>query len=112
MSGRNDFFYNLVRADHPNNVKRGGVCIYYKESLPVRVISLPYLNQALFLEMTYNNKKMIVSVIYCSPIQNNNELELFSSNFEQLLNDVNRRKPSLSVITGYFNAGSIFLIVG
>ena len=32
--------YILVRADHPNNIKRGGVCIYYKESLPVRVISL------------------------------------------------------------------------
>ena len=31
--------YILVRADHPNNIKRGGVCIYYKESLPVRVIS-------------------------------------------------------------------------
>ena len=27
--------YNLVRADHPDNIKRGGVCIYYKESLPV-----------------------------------------------------------------------------
>ena len=23
--------YNLIRADHPNNVKKGGVCIYYKE---------------------------------------------------------------------------------
>ena len=31
--------YNLVRADHPDNSKRGGVCIYYKESLPVRVIN-------------------------------------------------------------------------
>ena len=35
--------YKLVRADQPNNVKRGGVSIYYKESLPVRVINLPYL---------------------------------------------------------------------
>ena len=29
--------YNLVRADHPNNIKKVGVCIYYKESLPIRV---------------------------------------------------------------------------
>ena len=35
--------YKLVRADQPNNVKRGGVSIYYEESLPVRVINLPYL---------------------------------------------------------------------
>ena len=33
--------YNLVRADRPNNIKRGGVCIYYKESLPVQVRSSP-----------------------------------------------------------------------
>ena len=43
--------YKLVRADHPNNVKRGGVCIYYKESLPVRVINLPYFQETLLLEL-------------------------------------------------------------
>ena len=59
--------YNLIRADHPNNTKRGGVCIYYKESLYVRVISLPYFKKALLLEMTNNNKKIIVSVICRSP---------------------------------------------
>ena len=58
--------YNLVRADHPNNIKRGGVCIYYKESLPVRVISLLYLKQAPLLEMN-DNKKMKLPVIYRSP---------------------------------------------
>ena len=46
--------YNLVRADHPNNIKRGGVSIYYKKSLPValKVISFPYLKEALLLEIT------------------------------------------------------------
>ena len=39
--------YILVRANHPNNIKRGGVCIYYNESLLVRVISLPYLKETL-----------------------------------------------------------------
>ena len=57
--------YILVRADHPNNIKRGGICIYYKESLPVWVLSLSYLNEALLLEMSFN-KKVIVSLIYCS----------------------------------------------
>ena len=50
--------YNLVCADHPNNIKRGGVCIYFKESLPVRVISLPYFKEALLLEITDNNKRL------------------------------------------------------
>ena len=54
--------------------------------------------------MTYNNKKVIVSVLYCSPSQNNNEFELLLLNFEQLLNDVNKSKPFLSVIKGGYNA--------
>ena len=66
--------YDLVRSDHPNDIKRGGVCIYYKESLPVRAINIPYLKEALLLEMTYTNEKVIVSVIYRSPSQNNCEL--------------------------------------
>ena len=49
--------YNLVCADHLDNVKRGGVCIYYKEPLPVSVLNLPYLKEALLLETTGNNKK-------------------------------------------------------
>ena len=66
--------YNLVRADHPDNTKRGGVCSYYKESLPVWVITLPYFKEALLVEMSFNN--------------------------------INKRKPSLSVVNGDFNARS------
>ena len=81
--------YNLVRADHPNDTKRGGVCIYYKESLPVRTINLSYFEEALLLEITYHNKKIIVSVI-----------------LEKLVSDINNREPALSIITGDFNARS------
>ena len=98
--------YILVRADHPNNIKIGGVCIYYKESLPVRVISLPYPQEALLSEMTYSNKNVIVSVSYRFPRQNNREFDLFLTNFEKLLSYINERKPFLSVITGDFNTRS------
>ena len=99
--------YRLVRADHPNNIKRSGVCIYYKESLPVRVINIPYINEALLLEMNYNNKKVIISVIYRSPIQSTDEFESFLLNFQQLLDDVSQCRPSLPVITDDFNARSV-----
>ena len=58
--------------------------------------------------MTYNNKKVIVSVIYCSPSQNNSELDLFLSIFVKLLSDISKRKPYLFVIIGDFNARSSF----
>ena len=35
----------------------GWVRIIHKESLPVRVINLSYIEEALLLEMTYHNKK-------------------------------------------------------
>ena len=89
--------YNLIRADHPDNIKRGGVCIYYKESLPVRVLSSPYLKEALLLEMIDNNKKIIVSVIYRSPSQSNRKFNSFLSSFEQLLSEISKRKPTVSI---------------
>ena len=52
--------YKLVCLDHPFNVKRDGVCIYYKENLPVRVINLPFFKEALPLEMCYNKKSVCV----------------------------------------------------
>ena len=96
--------YKLIRADHSDDIKIGGVCIYYKESLPVRVISLPYFKEALLLEMSYNNKNVMVSFMFRSPSQNNDEFNTFLSNFQKLLNDKNNRKPSLSVVTGDFNS--------
>ena len=29
--------YNLLRADHVSNCKRGGVCVYYKSSFALRL---------------------------------------------------------------------------
>ena len=49
--------YKLVRADHLGNVKRGGACVYFKESLPVRCLSKSYLKECLILEVSINNKR-------------------------------------------------------
>ena len=47
----------LVRVDHPNNVKRGEVCIYDKGSLSIRVINLPYLQEAITLDIMTKTKR-------------------------------------------------------
>ena len=54
--------------------------------------------------MSCNSKDVMVSVIYHFPSQTNVEFEVFLSNFQMLLDEINNRKPSLSVITGDFNA--------
>ena len=79
---------------------------YTTESLPVQEIKISYFKEALLLEMNYNHKKVIVSVIYRSPSQSNIEFDLFLANLEQLLCEINNCKPYLSIITGDFNARS------
>ena len=51
--------YKLIRSDHPSNTKRGGVCIYYKESLVVRLVDITSLPECLVCEVTIQNKKRI-----------------------------------------------------
>ena len=49
--------YKLVRADYPNNTKRGGVCVYFRESLPVWVVHNHHLSECLILEVNLKDKK-------------------------------------------------------
>ena len=39
--------YNSVCSDHPSNTKRGGVCLYYKNFLPLRFLNISYLKECL-----------------------------------------------------------------
>ena len=52
--------------------------------------------------MTYKNKKVRVSVIYHSPNRDNNEFDLFLSNFENILSDI----LSVCVTAGNFSTRS------
>ena len=38
--------YVMIRADHPANSKRGGVCMYYKNCLPLKVLDIRFLHKA------------------------------------------------------------------
>ena len=77
--------YMLVRSDHPSNTKRGGVCLYYKNNLPLRVINIGYLNECLTLELTVGDKTCNFVVLYSSPSHSQDKFETFSDNFEMTL---------------------------
>ena len=58
--------YALVCSD-AYNIKRGGVCLYYKYNLPLRVINIDYLNECLTLEVTVGDKICNFAVLYRFP---------------------------------------------
>ena len=39
--------YDLFRADRTSNAKRGGVCIYYRNSLPLKTLGIQYLQECI-----------------------------------------------------------------
>ena len=50
--------HSLLRGDHPNDIKRGGVCIYFKKLLPlIRTNDLIIIKDYLVTEINVNNEK-------------------------------------------------------
>ena len=69
--------YSLVRYDHPSNNKRGGVCIYYKASLPLRVINICFLQECINFKVMIvtNNVTLLLSTGH--PVRTKMNLILF-----------------------------------
>ena len=61
--------YNLFRADHPSNTKRGGVCIYYRNSFPLKILGLHYLQECINFEIMIGGKLCRFVSLYRSPNQ-------------------------------------------
>ena len=47
--------YILIRADHPGNLKRAGVCLYYKENLLLRHIKTEYFPKCMLRRISIQN---------------------------------------------------------
>ena len=98
--------YNLVHSDHPPNSKRCGVCIYYKETLPLRVINVNYLNECIRFELKIGEKLCSFISLYRSPSQKQDEFDKFRNDLELNLDLAIQNNPYLVVILGDINVKS------
>ena len=73
--------YNLIRSDHPSNTKRGGVCLYYKKCLPLRVLNISCLKEYLNFELKIGDKSCNFIALYRSRSQSQDDFETSSGNF-------------------------------
>ena len=74
--------YNLLRGDHPNHNKWGGICMYFKEHLPIlRHDDLCNLRERLVTEIRMETKKCFFTCLYRSPSQSSDGFDTFCSNF-------------------------------
>ena len=99
--------YTFVNINHPQNLKRGGVGLYVKDSLPSTNRSdLATLPECAVCEIQLNRKKYFFVVIYRSPSQDQSDFDNFSINFELLLSKMQAENHFCVVITGDFNCRS------
>ena len=96
--------YNLIRADHPDNIKRGGVCLYFKKSLALRKIELSHITECLLCEVNVKGQVGFIIVSYRSPSQTISQFDDFLSSFEKLFDNVQILQPAFRVILGDFIA--------
>ena len=69
---------NLYRADHPSNVKHGGICICtYKDILPLKVTHIQYLQECIKFEIKVGDKSCDFVALYRSRSQTQNKFEIF-----------------------------------
>ena len=99
--------YTFIKDNHPQNVKRGGVGLYIKDSLPSKNRSdLVTLPECIVYVIQLNRKKYFFAVIYRSPSQGPEEFDNFTINFELMLSKMHAENPFCVIITGDFNCRS------
>ena len=98
--------YNLFRADHPSNTKRGGACVFYRNSLPLQILGIHYLEECINFEIIIGGKLCRVFSLYLSPNKSQDDFESFANNFELNIDAVTANNPFLTVVLGDFSIKS------
>ena len=73
--------YNLVRYDDSIKCKRRGVCIYYSDSLPFKIIDIQYLQECINFPTILVTSCHFIR-LYRSPNQSHDEFNLLIKNLE------------------------------
>ena len=95
--------YKLIRADHPSNVKRGGVCVYCKNYLSLKLLNINYLQQCIIFDLSIKNKLCIIAQFYRSPSQSQSEFTNFTTSLELTLQAIASKKIFLKPSFRWFS---------
>ena len=103
----NGFSPDPFRADKPENTRNGGVCLYFKENLPIKERSdLETIPETIVAEVKLNRKKIFFVLSYCHPNLSSTEFDEYVKSLERIYQSIDKENPALTIITGDFNARS------
>ena len=97
--------YNFIAKNNAANTRHGGVGLFYKNSLPLKVRDDLSFNECIVVELNFGRKKIFFSVLYRSP-----SIKYGTQKFDEFLNDVRdlylnikNENPYSVFFTGDFN---------
>ena len=90
----------MVRADHPANSKRGGVCMYYKNCLPLTVLDIRFLYESIVFDLQISDKQCSFISLYRSPNQSDDDFVLFLDHSELNLDTLAQKNLFFMVVFG------------
>ena len=96
----------MYSVDHPSDVKRGRVCIYYKTVLPLKVLSTNFLQECINFEVSIGNKICQFIHLYGTPSQSQDKFYDFLTKLDMNLDDFFNSNLFLTTVIGDFNAKS------
>ena len=74
--------YELFRADHSSNTKRGGICIFYRNSLLLKIPNIQYLQKCFNFETGIGGKLCRFVSLSRFPCQSQDDFESFANYLE------------------------------
>ena len=97
----------IFHSDHPNGKKEGGVCLYFKENLPVKQRKdLEITQETVICETSIRRKTVFLIAMYRSPNQNNEEFDVFYGRLQEIFDTNKDAKPHCVILTGDLNCRS------
>ena len=100
--------YKFYSCNHPDGNRSGGVGIFYKETLPLRIREDLAFGESIVCELIFGHKHIFFTVLYRNPKDKSNSVEFksFLKNLENLHEKIKNQKPYAMFFTGDFNAHS------
>ena len=90
--------HDIVRSDRTSSSRRGGVFIYYKQSLVFKILDTTYLQECIVFQVSVRNKLSHFISLYQSPSQTTDLFEHFADNLEFTLDKVAGHNSFLIVV--------------
>ena len=101
--------YTFVNANNSSNSRHGGVGLFYKNSLPVKVRNDISFDESIVVELKFGRKKLFYTVLYRSPAfkYSSPEFDQFLINFENLFQNIRSENPTAMFFMGDLNGHSL-----